>query len=225
MITRILPLLNKLLPKNLAVKGLSKIDPRIGKFIANATSAGYAADEALDYLRNQFEPNENQNLRPDQIASQKRLNQSDELKGLAGTALKTGLGVAGIGAIPQVIGNLFQGQEQEQPTAQEQQNIIEQYSPALKQFIDQQIQNGQSPLAAGAIAQQQGKFRNEIEKMTRDHKTTFANIIESIYGQGDQALQGQQQAQQQGQSQGGVDPQLMQIMQGIGSAIKNIRGR
>ena len=110
MVTRILPMLNRLIPQNLAMKGLAKINPRIGSFLTNVTAAGYSVNEALDFLRNQAEPIADQGLRPDELAAAKRVQQGNLLPQALGAAAKAGIGAGAISAIPTVIGNMFQGQ-------------------------------------------------------------------------------------------------------------------
>lgn len=49
--SRMLPFLQNALPAYLAVKGLSKLNPRIGKFINGAINTGHTQEEALDFMR------------------------------------------------------------------------------------------------------------------------------------------------------------------------------
>jgi len=101
--------------------------------------------------------------------------------------------------------------------AKESKNIIEQYSPELHQFIQEQIKKGISPLQAGAIAQAgiKGKnFESAIKKMVKDHKTDFSTILQTIYGQGQQAQQQAPQQQQQAPIQQQVQGQPQQGQQG-----------
>jgi hypothetical protein len=72
--------------------------------------------------------------------------------------------------------------EEKQENAEESRNIIEQYSPELNQFIQEQIGKGLDPLQAGAIAQNDKRFSSVIQKLMKDHKTPWSNIIESIFG-------------------------------------------
>jgi hypothetical protein len=54
-INRVLPFLSKYIPQDLAIKGLSKLDPRYGKFINTALSAGQSFDEIKDFIGNKIE--------------------------------------------------------------------------------------------------------------------------------------------------------------------------
>lgn len=77
--------------------------------------------------------------------------------------------------------------EEEEP-AKQNGNIIQQYSPELNQFMDQEIKKGRKPIEAGAIAQNDKRFSNIIEKLSKDHKTPWSSIIESIFGKGDTGM-------------------------------------
>ena len=82
-------------------------------------------------------------------------------------------------------------------------NIIEQYSPELHQFIDQEVKKGRKPLEAGAIAQNDKRFKDVITKLSKDHKTPWSSILEAVYGaaQSTNASQGGQPTQQPQQGQ------------------------
>jgi hypothetical protein len=114
----------------------------------------------------------------------------------------------------------------------EQKNIIAQYSDELNNFLQDYINKGRTPLEAGALAQLDPKFKNVIKKIEQDHKTNFSSILQSIFGQENPQTEKQpQQPQQtnanpqQPQQGQGLDPQLLQLMQGIRSSIQNLRGR
>ncbi len=51
-IGRVLPLLSRLIPADLAIKGLSKVDPRIGKFIDSSLKLGNTFDDIRDFIQN-----------------------------------------------------------------------------------------------------------------------------------------------------------------------------
>lgn len=247
MITKILPFLNSIIPTGLAFKGLSKINPKIGKYLAAATAAGYGADEAIGYLRDQLGGEDNQQgLRPDEQAANSRVSQSGQIPKAIGKAAQIGASAAGYGlaasAVPEVIGGLFGGQEEQapspekqqvpsQPSQQEgqnfqsaqQQNPIAQYSPELFQFIEQHIQSGRSPLEAGALARLPGnKFDRIISKIERDSGMKFSDILEKIYGgkigsqqasQRQQPQQNQNNAPAQQQKMGAGEARLTQALE------------
>jgi hypothetical protein len=165
---RVLPMLSKYIPQELAIKGLNKIDPRFGKFVNKAMSGGQTFDSIRDFLEEKA---------------------------------------------------------QEGLPAKQSGNIIEQESPELHKFLDQEIKKGRKPIEAAAIAQNDKKFSNIINKLMKSHKTPWSSIVESIFGSGDMALPQQEQKnpmQQQMQQQG--DPQakqnLAQAMQTLAQALR-----
>lgn len=72
--------------------------------------------------------------------------------------------------------------EKAQEPAKEERNIIEQYSPELHKFMEEQIKGGREAYAAGAIAQKDKRFASAIEKLQKDHKLSWADVIEQVYG-------------------------------------------
>ncbi|MFA7192395.1 MAG: hypothetical protein WC089_03810 [Candidatus Paceibacterota bacterium] len=117
--------------------------------------------------------------------------------------------------------------------AKQNNNIIQQVSPELHTFIDQEIRKGRKPIEAAALAQNDKRFGSIIQKLMKTHKTPWSSIIESIYGNGDmaQAQQGQPQGQEQQQSgqqaQGGqgLDPMVAQILQQGNAIMQKFRGQ
>jgi hypothetical protein len=91
LLSRAIPFLNRSIPTELAVKGLSKIDPRLGKFFTGIFGSGYTVDEGLDYLRNEINPEEKQEVQQEQT-EQPQAPQSGSLKELlaSGQVLKAG---------------------------------------------------------------------------------------------------------------------------------------
>lgn len=129
-LNRVLPMLSKYIPEDLAIKGLSKIDPRFGTFINKAMQAGKSFDEVRDFI------------------GEKAMGENEESKG----------------------------------NAQEKRNIIQQYDPELHTYIEQVIKNGKTPVEAGLKAKGHERFKKAIDKMVKDHKTTWTDIIESVFG-------------------------------------------
>lgn len=76
--------------------------------------------------------------------------------------------------------------EEPAQSAQDNRNLIEKYSPELHQFITDKIKSGQSHLGAGALAELEKKggkdFRSIIEKIKKDTKSTWAEVLDSVYG-------------------------------------------
>lgn len=61
-ISKILPFLSNLIPQDLAIKGLSKVDPRMGRFINKAMGSGQTAEDVLSYIKNKLNPEEQKQL-------------------------------------------------------------------------------------------------------------------------------------------------------------------
>jgi hypothetical protein len=54
------PFLSQYIPENLAIKGLSKISPNLGKFVKDATDNGYDFNEVKDFIGNQVKDSQTQ---------------------------------------------------------------------------------------------------------------------------------------------------------------------
>lgn len=112
--------------------------------------------------------------------------------------------------------------------AKENRNIIEQYSPELFQFINEQVKGrGLDPLQAGAIAQNEPKFSQIIKKISEDHKSPWSNILQSVFGNNQakgQAQPNPNNAQPAQQQSGGLDPELAQLLQQATGAIQKYKG-
>jgi len=123
--SRIVPFLSEHIPLDLAVKGISKISPKLGSFLQSGMDKGLDAKSGLSFIKDNFNKTK---------------------------------------------------------SAPDQRSIIQQYSPELNEFLQKEIQNGRSPLEAGALAEFSGKYKKAINKMVEDHKTPFSSILESVFG-------------------------------------------
>jgi len=108
-------------------------------------------------------------------------------------------------------------------------NIIQQYSPELHDFIEQEIKKGRSPLQAGGIAVSDRRFSDIIKKLSKEHKMPWSSILESVYGADEMAQQPTQQASQQTQAQPqqqnqGLDPAVAQILQQGKALLQKFKG-
>jgi hypothetical protein len=54
-LSKIAPFLSEFIPEDLAIKGLSKINPRVGKFVSDALNGGYDFREIKDFLGEQID--------------------------------------------------------------------------------------------------------------------------------------------------------------------------
>lgn len=149
--SRIIPFLSKMVPVDLAMKGLAKVSPKLGDFLKRGQSMGLNIEEGIQYLR-------------DNIGTKKE-------------------------------------------PAKDNRSIIEQYSPELHQFLSQQISGGRPPIEAAAIAYHDKRFSGIIQKLTKDHKTPWSQIIEVVYGSGQHGgAVNPKPADQQAQQRPLVDP-------------------
>lgn len=155
--TKILPWLSKYIPADLAMKGLSKVSPKLADFLKRGQSAGLNIEDGIQYIKDQFTNSE-------------------------------------------------KGEKNNGENPKEQRNIIEQYDPELYTYMSMKVKEGMSPLEAGQKALGHGRFKNAVDKMTKDHKASWSAIIQSVF-----KMEGQQQPKQQMQQQQQMaQPQAMQ---------------
>lgn len=117
----------------------------------------------------------------------------------------------------------------EEPINKVKENPIQKYSSDLHDFIVQEIGKGRSPLQAGALAEMGvgGKnFNQVIGKLKKDLNSTWANIVESVYGSSQQAQpqqpQSPQQAPQQAASTQPIQAQSGDKWSQIASQLQNL---
>lgn len=98
---KLAPLLNLKLPPELALKGLKKLNPKIGKFIQKASLAGFTADQIFKFIQDkgpQSEPSDY--MDPFEGSSRSMIEQSNKRvsnlkKGIAGAATLGGAALGG----------------------------------------------------------------------------------------------------------------------------------
>jgi len=73
-IKRVLPFLNKFIPQDMAIKGISKINPTLGKFISTSINQGHAVDDVFSYIKNKATANagEAQAMEQEELYNQKQ---------------------------------------------------------------------------------------------------------------------------------------------------------
>jgi len=179
---KIIPFLSRHIPGELMRKGLSKIEPRLGKFVEGALNNGYSIDDVRNFIGEKFSPKEEQTKK-----SQSPLQD------------------------------------------------FEKNYPDLAQAYQNQINKGIDPQAAAAILKNSNQLSKRVNELEKAIGKNFVDYILEIYGNSQSQGQ-QQQAQPQSQSpmqqvqnpqqaqNQGVNPQLMQIMNGIRSAMQNLSG-
>jgi len=172
-LARAAPFLSEYIPQDLAIKGLSKVHPKLGEFVKKAMDTGHDFNEAKDFLGKKIQESQNQ----EKISPETSKN------------------------------------------AKEHRNIIEQYSPELFQFLNDEIKKGKSLWTAGGEATKNSKFKSIIDKIVKDHKVPWTAILETAFGNFKSGQQSQQEnvpqenTLQQGNQQQG--DRWSQIGQGI----------
>ncbi len=213
----------------MAVKGLSKIDPRFSNFISTSLASGYAAENILDYLRERMSPEgdkmESQRLEQgaqsgnqtsqERVALTKRRSESGLGKGL-GAAIGLASGIGGLGGqeatqgMTQQQASPGQMQQEQPPPPPENKNpisILSQFSPELSQFVMGNIEQGRQPREAAVLAYTTGKFNKIIQGIQKSTGQNFEDFLEGLFGSQTQPQQGQI-GQMQNQQGPGIDKVL-----------------
>lgn len=189
MLAKILPLLNRLIPSGIAKKALERKIPELTKYFAGSAGAGYGLESSIDFLREQFEPIEGKNLRADEKAAGKRVQQSkfagNAIKQAGKTALGAGVAGAAASAIPAVIGNLFQNPGQQSQQAASPQSPKKPAGDLSQESLFQQFnqgQNGQENQQGNSLIQMAPDIAEEVE-FDLANGITLEDAIENIKGQ------------------------------------------
>jgi flagellar biosynthesis GTPase FlhF len=141
---------------DLILKGISKIAPGLGSFVLGARSAGYAADQVVDFLKSKFTTaEEKRNLarlseksaqgtaRPDQRAELSQFEQSMAPFETAGSIGKVGLQAYGGKQVANVEANQQQQAQQMQEQEMAMQQQAQQQQQAMQQASQQEKQSNQ----------------------------------------------------------------------------------
>ncbi len=250
---RVLPLLSKYIPVPTAIKGLTKISPKIGQFIVDATAYGYGADKILDYLRNEIDggafkeekervQSGDPSLRPDEAAAGEQIRQREAPSKMIqkGIGLATGI-VGGLGAL----GEQDEGIDNEQPQAssrsvpqvasiQEEQmepqqskqipvGVLEAISPNLKKFVEDRLSAGSDLNKIASLAK--SHFFDEINQIQNESGMAFRDFLESLYGQKRQTSRSMGLQQQGQQDQGAGKQQLASSMMAAVEMMRQLKGK
>jgi len=194
------PVLNvaKTIGAPLALKALTKLNPKFKNFFTEAAAYGYGADQALSYLTERFsKPNEFQNqlekgeaqgtLRPDEAAAKQQINAQQ----IPGKILRSGAAFGGAGLLgamgDQPAGDEQQPKQQGESESQQGntgslgfQQFINQH-PELGQFLDQEMQRGSSPRNAGIKAKGLRKFKDTILGIETNIGQSFEDLLDYLF--------------------------------------------
>jgi hypothetical protein len=136
----------------------------------------------------------------------------------------------------QFLKNNLQPNQSNQPAQQA--NPLQEFEtnyPDIAQALNGYIQQGQSPDAAAAILKSSTPFGKKIKDLEKNVGKNFIDYVLELFGNPQQQVsqqlqqsapqaQPQMQQPQQGQQAGGINPDLLQIMNGIRSAMQNLSG-
>lgn len=224
---KIMSFLSPYIPIGLAMKGLEKISPKMKSFFGGSLAAGYTANEAMDYLRNEFSSQGqketravDENARPDELAAKARLSHEEQPSRIAQTVGAAGLGaIGGAGASALTgaaqVANQTSAQPEAEQASQQPGGFLEfiKQNPELGSYLDSLIQKGADPIQAASQAKGVRKFRPLVESIEKQMGVSFEDLIGQLF-QGSQSAQGQQSQQGQAQSlpQGNASPAMSQFM-------------
>ena len=177
--SKIVPLLSEYIPMDLAMKGISKVSPKVGEFLKRGQSLGLDMKEGFNFIR--------ENLAPKQETEEPA---------------------------------------QEHPILQEA-KIFEAEFPKIAQAIANLMKSGRTPIEAAEIIEK--SLPKEIKSVEKKLGKKFKDFILNIFGNEPQQTQQpptqKPQAQQPQQSQNEVDPQLLELVQGIRSSLQGLKGK
>lgn len=77
--SKIAPFLSEYIPSDLAMKGISKVAPKIGDFLKRGKASGLDIEEGLNYLKDTFFPNKNKEEEQTQQEQQPEQKQNDNI--------------------------------------------------------------------------------------------------------------------------------------------------
>lgn len=229
MINRILPLLNKIVPIGIAAKGLEKINPKMKSFFSGALAAGYTADQAMDFLRDQFSPSQEKatsSLRPDEESAINRKEYEE-----APSKVAQGLGTLAAGSLGGLAGAALTGAgklaEENNQTSEPERSIqpgafleFIKKNPELGSYLDSLMQQGADPVQAAMKAKKHRKFAPLVQSIEGQMGQSFEDLLSQLF-QGSQRPSDQRSQQGEGvkspqqQNQSGGDSELIAALQKI----------
>lgn len=184
--SRLLPFLNEYITPDLALKGISKISPKIGDFLKKGMSEGLNVQDGLNFLKDKLEPKQGA---PQEAAKENRSvieQYSDELHAFLDDLIKKGRQPLEAGALAQL-------------------------NPKFKSIIAKMEKDHKTPFSsilqaiygsAQQAAPQQGQSKGPLaQRLAEDNQTKLQPQQSQQGGQGQQALMAilQKIQQQRGQ--------------------------
>lgn len=202
--SKALPFLNELIPADLALKGINKVAPEIGKFLKKGQSMGLNLKEGLDFLRNNLQPKKEEQQQENPVVKQAKdfeTNYPDIIQAL--------MGYINNGRSPQEAATIL---KQLTPFNQKIKKIEKDNGKNFVDFIVEMMGGNQSsqmqqPRQNSAQGQSQG-----LDPQLMQIMSGIRSSIQNIKGNGNQ----QQQAQPQpSQRQNNSDQAIMAALDKI----------
>ena len=219
---RMVPLLSRFLTSRLAARGIANLDPRLGRFVQSALSAGYTSDAIIDYLRGRVSGDVPEGTRPDEMASV--ATDPSAVK----KSISTGIGIAfGIG------GARDGGPENPPPSASEMGDepvigktnlnvgdILNEH-PNIASISSSMINQGldSGTISRGLIKLGLGKEISDIERKSGTSFPQFLDMAAPFLSKQAPSPAATQKAPQAQQS-GSADAQLMAMMQKLSDSLR-----
>lgn len=202
----------------IAVKAMSKTNPKMKEFINRAMTWGYGADQIVQWLREnqsktgQFEkqlaseeatgtPTPERLIQAQKFSKERQqLSSIPKVAGaIAGTVLQ-----GPYAPVIEGISSMLGGQEQSPAVEQPQQENSGIGNDELHMLIMEHLNQGRNPLEAGAIVGQMadskkyGHLKSAIKALEKKHNMKFPDIVAKLYqmAMGKPAMPQQQQSQQ-----------------------------
>lgn len=195
----VLPFLNAILPTSLAVGGLSKLDPRMQKFLAYSAASGFSTDQALDYLRSRVQaPGEavemsrlaqgqrEGSLRPDERAAFQRIEETNRVPSAVSKGLSVGTGLgAGLSTLGE--DQTVQPQSASQDESVQGNPSYDPFSglskfPELLSFIREERSKGGNPESIASKARKSYKLKTFVDSIEHEIEEPFENLLGRLIG-------------------------------------------
>lgn len=200
---KIMPFLNKLIPGELMRKGLSKVNPDIGKFINTALNNGYGLEDIRNFMSEKFiekKPEVSQQKQEQQ--ENPIIKQSKDFETNYPDITQALMGYINKGQTPQAAAAIL---KQSTPFIQKIKKIEKDTGKNFVDFVIEMMGNQGNASNQSNQVQQQTTQEQPPQPPPQQQQTSSSS--------------------QSPQSPQGSDPQLSQLMQGIRSTIQRLRGQ
>lgn len=168
---KIMSLINKHIPEGLALKGLSKLDPRLGKFMALGQELGHSYDELKSFLGEKVEKGEEQQKAKDSRNIIEK--ESPELHQFISNEVKKGVNPIKASAAA------YFGKKYEKAIN----NLEKQHKMKFQDIVRQIYGEEESALPKKGFAQEeterfQNQYGNQVQGQQEGSDAEFAQLIQ-----------------------------------------------